>query len=194
MSPWVRRFLPRAAFAVAAAALLAAFARVASPVAVQPGPLALNYVEAAPGISTSGMPRTAQFPRLAGAGFDMIVNLAPDDAIGAHDDEQELVRAQGMRYAHLPIDFASPSPADYERFAALMRSREGHGRTLVHCQLNLRASSFVFLYRAIERGEPVDAAYDFVVAVWRPNDTWRRFLRETLQAHGKPLPLELEGG
>jgi hypothetical protein len=75
-----------------------------------------------------------------------------------------------------------------------MRSHEGHGRTLVHCQLNLRASSLVFLYRVIERGEPADSAYDAVVAVWRPNETWRRFLRETLRAHGKALPMELENG
>jgi protein tyrosine phosphatase (PTP) superfamily phosphohydrolase (DUF442 family) len=186
------RLARRAAFAGAVAVSLLAFARVASPVAVQPGPLAINYVEAAPGLATGGMPRSAQFARIADAGFDMIVNLAPDDALGAHADEEALVRGRGMAYAHLPIDFAAPGAADYERFAALMRSREGHGRTLVHCQLNLRASSLVFLYRVIERGEAADNAYDAVVAVWRPNETWRRFLRETLQAHGKALPMELE--
>jgi protein tyrosine phosphatase (PTP) superfamily phosphohydrolase (DUF442 family) len=188
------RFARRAAFAGAVALSLLAFARVAFPVAVQPGPLAINYVEAVPGLATGGMPRSAQFARIADAGFDMIVNLAPDDALGAHADEQALVRRQGMGYAHLPIDFAAPGAADYERFATLMRSHEGHGRTLVHCQLNLRASSLVFLYRVIERGEPADNAYDAVVAVWRPNETWRRFLRETLRAHGKALPMELENG
>jgi protein tyrosine phosphatase (PTP) superfamily phosphohydrolase (DUF442 family) len=186
------RFARRAAFAGAVAMSLLAFARVASPVAVQPGPLAINYVEAAPGIATGGMPRSAQFARIADAGFDMIVNLAPDDALGAHADEQALVRKQGMAYAHLPIDFASPSAEDYRRFAALMRSTHGHGRTLVHCQLNLRASSLVFLYRVIERGEPADDAYAAVSAVWQPNATWRRFLRETLRTHGKAVPMELE--
>lgn len=186
------RLARRLAFGAAAVALLLAFARVAFPFAVQPGPLALNFVEMTPGLATSGMPTGAQFARISSR-FDMIVNLAPDDAIGAHADEGSLVRAQGMRYAQVPIDFMAPSPADYEKFAAVMRERPAAARTLVHCQLNLRASSFVFLYRVIELGEPVDSAYDSVLMVWRPNAKWSRFMRETLRAHGKEMPLELEG-
>jgi protein tyrosine phosphatase (PTP) superfamily phosphohydrolase (DUF442 family) len=182
----------RLAFGATAVALLLAFAQVAFPFALRPGLLALNFIEAAPGLATSGMPSRDQFESIAAARFDMIVNLAPEDSLGAHEDEDDVVRSLGMRYAALPIDFRKPSPADYERFAAIMNARPTDARTLVHCQLNMRASSFVFLYRVIELGEPVDSAYDSVLAIWRPNAAWSGFMRGTLRRHGKPLPLGLE--
>ncbi|MBY0270469.1 MAG: protein tyrosine phosphatase family protein [Burkholderiales bacterium] len=170
---------------------LIVFGRVAMPFMVSPGPLALNYVENTPRISSAGMPTRSQFAGIANAGFDTVISLAPANVLGAHDDEEALVTQRGMRYFNIPVDFAAPMPEDFAQFARILDSQRGK-RVLVHCQINLRASSFVFLYRAIALKEDPDQAYDDVLRVWQPARQWRDFIRDTLIAHGRPLPLALE--
>lgn len=96
-----------------------------------------------------------------------------------------------MRYFNIPVDFASPRKEDFERFARIMRENR-EKRVFVHCQMNLRASSFVFLYRVTELGEDPDQAFDDVARVWQPNAPWRQFIRETLAARGRSSPLAIE--
>jgi hypothetical protein len=55
---------------------------------------------------------------------------------------------------------------------------------LVHCQINLRASSMVFLYRAIAKKENPQAAYDSVTRVWKPDGPWMRFIKAQLEKNG----------
>ena len=189
--PLRRRTILRAlAFPAAVAAGVLLFLQTALPFAVTPGPLALNHVANTPRLSSAGMPSEAQFAAIAAAGFDVVVNLAPAGVLGAHEDEQALVERQGMRYVHIPVNFTAPAIADYERVAAALRE-SGDRRVLVHCQLSMRASTFVFLYRVIELGEDPDAAFDDVVRIWQPTGPWREFIRDALTSRGKPLPFEL---
>jgi hypothetical protein len=51
----------------------------------------------------------------------------------------------------------------------------------VHCQINLRASSFVFLYRTIVAREDPPRAWETVNAVWVPHGTWKDFIAGELQ-------------
>ena len=184
-------WLRRAVLIVASVAALLGVAHVAQPVAIRPGTLALNYVENSPRISSAGMPTRRQFASIANAGFDAVVNLAPSGVFGAHEDERTLVEQQRMRYFNVPVDFDSPRKEDFERFAQILRDNADR-RILVHCQMNLRASTFVYLYRVIELGEDTDRAFDDVEHVWLPSSRWREFIREILTAKGKPLPLQLE--
>lgn len=178
-------------FTVLLVAGLIAFGRIALPFMVSPGPLALNYVENTPRISSAGMPTESQFAAIANAGFDVVISLAPATVLGAHEDEGALVAQHGMRYFNIAVDFAAPKPEDFDRFARILDAQRGQ-RVLVHCQMNLRASSFVFLYRVIALGEDPDQAYDDVTRVWQPAKPWRDFIRRTLLARGRPLPLALE--
>jgi protein tyrosine phosphatase (PTP) superfamily phosphohydrolase (DUF442 family) len=168
-----------------------AFVRIALPFAVTPGPLALNYVDNSARISSAGMPTRSQFADIAKAGFDVVINLAPSKALGAHEDEGTLVGQQGMRYFNIPVDFASPRQEDFDRFARIMRENRDK-RILVHCQLGLRASTFVFLYRVTELSENPDQAFGDVMRVWQPAIQWRKFIREALSARGRRLPLALD--
>jgi len=54
---------------------------------------------------------------------------------------------------------------------------------LVHCQINLRASSMVFLYRAIVLKDDPRLAYEAVHKVWVPDDVWKRFIERQLARH-----------
>lgn len=157
----------------------------------RPDPLGLNYVAVTPTIGTAGMPQRDQFEAIAAAGYRMVINLAPPGALGSHADEAQLAARQGMRYYNVPVDFAQPTANDYQRFAELMKAHAGEP-VFVHCQMNLRASSFVFLYRVLEAGEDADRAYDDVLRVWQPVPQWRSFIRAMLERQAAVVPLALQ--
>jgi protein tyrosine phosphatase (PTP) superfamily phosphohydrolase (DUF442 family) len=181
----------RIALSAIAILMLLAVVRFALPFTIIPGPLSVNYVANSPSISTAGMPMRDQFAKIAEEGFQVVVNLAPPSVAGSHKDEQALVEAQGMRYYGIPVDFDAPRREDFERFVAIMKQHRRE-RVLVHCQINLRASTFVFLYRVLELGEDPDRAYQDVAKIWQPHGPWLELTRKTLAASGKSLPLELE--
>lgn len=156
----------------------------------RPGSLGVNYVEVSPAIGTAGMPQPGQFEAIAGAGYEAVINLAPPTEAGSLRDEAGLAARHGMGYYNVPVDFAHPAADDYRRFAGIMRRHAG-GHVYVHCQLNFRASSFVFLYRALELGIDVDRAYDDVLRIWHPTPQWRSFIDETLTQRGARLPMAL---
>lgn len=55
---------------------------------------------------------------------------------------------------------------------------------LVHCQINLRASSMTFLHRVIVGKEAPEKAYDSVARVWSPNRVWKAYIVSMLRKHG----------
>jgi hypothetical protein len=79
---------------------------------------------------------------------------------------------------------AQPKAVEFRFFSAVMKASAGRD-VLVHCQVNLRGSSFVFLYRVIHENAPVSEAVAQLTGVWQPDAVWRRFIEETLAAHGK---------
>jgi len=72
--------------------------------------------------------------------------------------------------------------ADFEAFASALNGL-GSRKVLVHCQINLRASSMVFLYRAIVLKEEPRVAYQAVSGVWSPDGPWRRLIEDELRKH-----------
>ncbi len=112
-----------------------------------------------------------------------MIYLAFSDNKSSIDSEDRVVKSLGMDYLHIPVDFDRPMPADFEDFAAVM-NRDQDMRTLLHCQINLRASAFSFLYRVIYAGVPMRAAKSDLDAIWQPDKTWYRFIVEVLDKHG----------
>lgn len=188
--PWAmglsRRSRRAALTSIAAFAIGSGLSRLASAVGVLP----INYIEVLPTIGTAGMPTRAQFEAIRKAGYRVVVNLAPSHVIGAHKDEAELVAAQGLLYHHIPVDFARPTAADVQRFAQTMNAHREQ-RVFVHCQVNMRASVFTFLYRATELGEDPDHAYTDVLKVWQPHKQWQQLIRDVLAERAIRLPMAL---
>ncbi len=56
---------------------------------------------------------------------------------------------------------------------------------LVHCQANLRGSSFTFLYRVIDEDAPAAESASLLTGVWVPNARWSAFIADTLRHYGK---------
>ena len=138
-----------------------------------------NVVEISPRLVTSGQPTVEALTSLKAQGFDAVIYLAPPTVPDAVPDEQRIVTGQGLVFINIPIRFDNPTEADFEKFASALGNLGSH-RVLVHCQINLRASVMVFLYRAIILKEEPRVAYESVAGVWSPDGRWRRLIEDQL--------------
>jgi protein tyrosine phosphatase (PTP) superfamily phosphohydrolase (DUF442 family) len=163
--------------------LLAVLA-LASPVAAgQPAPLrAPNVVEISPRLVTSGQPSADALARLGAQGFEAVIYLAPPTVHDAVKDEGLIVARQGLVFVNVPIAFDNPTERDFDAFAGALRGLAGR-KVLVHCQVNMRASTMVFLYRTIVAKEDPQVAYESVIKVWVPEGPWKRLIRDELRKH-----------
>ena len=149
-----------------------------------------NYYEYSPELLSAGQPRREQFPAIAKAGVEAVINLAPVTDPGALADEAELVAKLGMGYVHIPVNWDHPPRTDYASFLAAMEKFRGK-RMLVHCYAGSRASAFVFLYRVLELDADRSAAHTTLEAIWANNPgyelpvmpQWRNLIDEVLAAH-----------
>lgn len=142
-----------------------------------------NYRAYSPALSSSGQPDADQLEAIGNAGFERVIFLAYTDSHGSLANEDQIVESLGMQFVHVPVDWEAPRKADFYTFAAIMRQAP-EAKTLVHCQVNYRASTFSFLYRVLYDEVPVDSAKDDLNSVWVPNDTWRALIFEVLEENG----------
>ena len=147
----------------------------------------LNRVDYSPSLTTAGQPTEAELPLLASSGFDRVIFLAFTNHPKAVAHEDDIVRGQGLQFIHIPVEWESPSPADFAAFAAVMQAF-GSGRTLVHCEVNFRASVFGFLYQVIYEGADVSEAMSLMQSIWVPNDTWEAFIVRVMSDRGIDYP------
>jgi protein tyrosine phosphatase (PTP) superfamily phosphohydrolase (DUF442 family) len=139
-----------------------------------------NLVVVTPRIVTSGQPTVKALEALKENGFEAVVFLVPSDVSGVIANEAEIVKKNGLEYVHIPIKFSNPTAQHYDEFASTM-TRFANRKVLVHCEINLRASSMVFLYRAIALKEDPQTAYESVAKVWSPRGAWKPFIQEMLR-------------
>lgn len=145
---------------------------------------AVNVVRITPNLVTSGQPLAAALATLGALGFQSVINLALTTSRDAVADEGDILKRQGIEYVHQPIDMENPTERDFETFAATLTGmRERNRKVLVHCAINLRASSFVFLYRTTVLKEPAEASYESVAKVWSPRAPWKALMVAQLRKH-----------
>ena len=138
------------------------------------GAIGVNYVAASERIHTAGQPDAATLAKLAEQGFELVVNLAPPNNQGAVADEGKLVAEDGPAYVNIPVNWQKPTYEDFE---------------LLHCQLNMRASAFTFLYRVIHEHVPPEQAMEALRAVWIPRDQWATFTADVLERNNVAFEL-----
>lgn len=142
-----------------------------------------NVVAISPTLVTSGQPSERSLGRLASQGFQADIYLAPPTVRDAIRDEAGIVRRQGLEFVNIPIEFGQPTDADFHNFVATMDRLKGK-KILVHCQVNMRASSMTFLYRVIALHEAPEHAYEAVARVWSPDGPWKRLITDELRKAG----------
>ena len=167
---------------LASLALAASFCTAAWGQATTPKPIGVNYVAATERLHTAGQPDAATLATLGDQGFELVVNLAPPNNQGAVADEGKLVAEHGPTYVNIPVNWQTPTNEDFELFSAVMNGARDR-KVLVHCQLNMRASAFTFLYRVIHEHVPPEEAMKALSAVWIPRDQWATFTADELKRH-----------
>ena len=147
----------------------------------------LNRIHYSPSLTTSGQPTEAELAQMASAGYDRVIFLAFTNHPKAVAHEDDIARGLGLQFIHIPVEWDSPSPADFAAFAAVMQSH-GSSRTLVHCEVNFRASVFGFLYQVLHEGADLDEALSQMQSIWVPNDTWEAFIVRVMSDEGVDYP------
>lgn len=147
--------------------------------AVAETPAPPNFVAITDRLSTSGQPPLAWLDELKANGFEAVIYLAPATVPDAVRDEPLAVSRQGLVFVNVPIRWEEPTERDVQTFSAVL-SALGNRKVHVHCQLNYRASSMVFLHRTLVGGEDPAVAYEAVSRVWSPTGAWKRLLQEQL--------------
>lgn len=139
----------------------------------------LNFLEISDRIGTAGQPAAQQFAEIKAAGYEVVVNLAMPDSTNALPNEAELVCEQGLEYVHIPVVWEDPTDDDLDQFFRVMTQYQDR-KVLVHCALNWRVSSFVFLYRVIQQRVSVEVAEQSLLKIWQPDLVWQGFIKRSL--------------
>jgi len=139
-----------------------------------------NYRQYNATFASSGQPDVAQLEAAASAGVKRVIYLAFTDDETAIEHEDRSVKNLGMEYVHIPVDFMAPTLRDFQQFASVMQQAPDRN-TLLHCQVNFRASTFSLLYRVIYLDVPLVEAKEAFDSVWQPNEVWFRFIQSVLK-------------
>ena len=134
-------------------------------------------------LSTSGQPTEAQLRASATEGYDVIINLAlHDHPRYSLPDEMGLVKALGMEYVYIPVQFDDPQEEDLLAFIEAMETHKNK-KILVHCAANMRVTAFLGLYRVIKQGKEKNEAFEPMRTVWEPDEVWSSFISRMLAKH-----------
>lgn len=139
-----------------------------------------NVVPITAQLTSSGQPTAKALKGLAAQGYEAVIYLAPPNVPDAEDEEHLIVGRQGMTFVNIPILFNKPTEKDFDTFAGVLHSL-GNKKVLVHCQVNMRASTMVFLYRVVVGKEDPRVAYDSVTKVWAPSGPWKQLIIDVLR-------------
>jgi protein tyrosine phosphatase (PTP) superfamily phosphohydrolase (DUF442 family) len=130
------------------------------------------------------MPTVAQLIEIADADVKVVINLALKTSEGAIPEEEQHVKSLGMKYIHIPVEWANPTQQNLNDFFEAMQTHRNE-KVHVHCQANYRASAFIMLYRVLQLGWKKEDAIPIMERMWNPEDfrIWEKFIAETLANH-----------
>lgn len=131
-----------------AAALAASPAPTTIPATVEATDIP-NYYLVRPGLATAGQPSEEALGKLKALGFKTVVNLRTpgEPRIAA---EEDVVRAQGLRYVSIPVNSATFGPAEVSAVRAILDD-DSAAPVLLHCTTANRAAA-VWGLTEIQRG------------------------------------------
>lgn len=136
-----------------------------------------NFCRVTDRLACAGQPLEGQLAFVAGEGYQTIINLGLHDGKYALADEAASVKALGMSYCNIPVQFDNPQLDELDAFIAKMQ-RQTDKKVLVHCAANYRASCFTGLYLLATGQFNVDEMNDFISNIWQPDAVWQQFVED----------------
>lgn len=140
----------------------------------------INYYELADGLVSSGQPNADELAAIRDAGYQVVINLVPSDQPDALPNEEAIVKKLDMEYIHIPVIWNSPQLSDFQQYVNAMAQHRGK-KIFLHCQVNYRGSSFLYLYRRKYLGVDEKQARQDLQWVWAPNPTWTKYIQDVME-------------
>ncbi len=136
-----------------------------------------NYLNIAGLYPTSGQPSEAQFQLIRAAGYQTVINLAPNSILeNAVVNEREILAKLGIEYIHIPVDFKRPGEKKYQTFVSTLE-QYADKKIWVHCAANMRVSAFTYRYRCTVLGVDSAVARADLQKIWQPIGVWKQFIQ-----------------
>lgn len=128
-------------------------------------------------VTTSGVVGRNRLKDLGLEGYDVVINLLPNDSEYAIENEQQIVEEQGVKYVYIPVNFKNPTLSDYDQFVAALEGAKER-KTHIHCAANYRVSAFYSLYAESRKMWSQSEAQEFIHSLWRPLERqgWPEFM------------------
>lgn len=131
--------------------------------------------------TTSGVVPVGVLKNLAKEGYEVVVNLLPENHEHSVPNEKEIIESQGISYVHIPVVFTAPRLTELEEFMGLMKSITSK-KVHIHCAANWRVSAFYGIFSVLNGSWNNDEAQEFITSTWNPKEHPAWF--ELLQGYG----------
>jgi uncharacterized protein (TIGR01244 family) len=148
-----------------------------------------NFTRVDSTIACGGALTLEAFGALRQAGYKSVVNLRPAFEPGAIvDRHRATAEAAGLRYIHLPFDYAAMDAAMVDEFLKAV-VKPANLPMLLQCASGNRASMFWAVKRVMVDGWPVEKAMgELTILSQNASPQLRAFVLGYLRAHGKHRP------
>jgi protein tyrosine phosphatase (PTP) superfamily phosphohydrolase (DUF442 family) len=133
-----------------------------------------NVLEVRPGLLTSGQPTLEQLRAVAEAGYELVLNLLPNESEAYLTEEEALTRSLGLEYHRIAVVWTAPTRENFAEFCAVMDAN-AHRKLYVHCAANMRVSAFLYLWR-VKQGEDEGEAHADLTDIWTPDGVWAELI------------------
>ena len=116
------------------------------------------YLKVTPEFCTGGQPRPEHFALLKADGVKAVLNLRQP---GEHraEEEQETVKAAGLRYFNIPVNYQQPTDASVDEFLKITDD-PANRPMFIHCTAAIRVGAFWLIRRVVRDGMTFDAALE----------------------------------
>jgi protein tyrosine phosphatase (PTP) superfamily phosphohydrolase (DUF442 family) len=143
-----------------------------------------NFIQLSDRIATAGQPTAVQYPAIASAGYQTVINLALKESANALPDEEAIAANLGLEYIQIPVIWDAPTLENFQEFVRVMKANQDR-KVFVHCAANMRVSAFMYLYRQLHDSVGEETARVDLAKIWVPNQVWQTFIERnfTPQPH-----------
>lgn len=138
-----------------------------------------NFVQLSDRIATAGQPTEIQYPAIATAGYQTVINLALKESANALANESAIAANLGLEYLQIPVVWDAPTLENFQEFVEAMNARTDR-KIFVHCAANMRVSAFMYLYRQLDHRVDEPTAKLDLLKIWEPNEVWQTFIDRVL--------------
>ena len=134
----------------------------------------LNYKRKSNILSTSGQPKEDEIILIKNEGFDVILNIRPEQEMFYEFNEKEIVEKFGMKYFQIPMTFETLNKEILEKFFKALEEYKDE-KLFVHCHHNIRVSALLAFYRIIKLGWEKEEAYTELAEMMEVNSMLENF-------------------